>query len=129
MFDWKFQYGRLTADPELKQTQSGISYLNFSVATTTRYKGTDNDPTFEDWKAWRGTAETISKYFKKGQRIFLYGHAESESWEKEGKKYHKIVHVVDSFDFIDYKVSEKADNLAINEFVTVDTEQEELPFY
>ena len=122
--------GRLTADPELKQTQSGISYLEVTIAWNEKYKDTETS-CFLRCKAWRHTAEFISKWFRKGQEIIVVGRMVTESWEKDGEKQSRTICQVDKANFCGSvsKVSEKADNSAINEFVTVDTEQEELPFY
>jgi single-strand DNA-binding protein len=58
--------GRITADPELKQTQTGISTVSFSVAVNRRFatKGTDDNQTdFINVRAWRQTAEFINRFF------------------------------------------------------------------
>lgn len=75
--------GRLTKDPELKQTQSGVSMLLFTVAWSERYKETETK-CFLLCKAWRQTAEFINTYFSKGQEIVLEGHMVTEEW-KEGE--------------------------------------------
>ena len=64
--------GRLTADPELKQTQSGIAVVTFTLAVNRRFQSRNADGAnaqqadFISLVAWRQTAEFISKYFKKG---------------------------------------------------------------
>ena len=68
--------GRLTADPELRQTQSGIASCRFTVAVNRRYKNESTgeyDADFITCQAWRQTAEFISKYFSKGKMIALEG--------------------------------------------------------
>ena len=68
--------GRLTADPELRQTQSGISSCRFTVAVNRRYKNESTgeyDADFITCVAWRQTAEFVSKYFSKGKMIALEG--------------------------------------------------------
>lgn len=68
--------GRLTADPELRQTQSGIASCRFTVAVNRRYKNESTgeyDADFISCQAWRQTAEFISKYFSKGKMIALEG--------------------------------------------------------
>lgn len=67
--------GRLTADPELRQTQSGISSCRFTVAVNRKFKNDkgDYDADFITCVAWRQTAEFISKYFSKGKMIALEG--------------------------------------------------------
>ena len=63
--------GRLTADPELKQTQSGISVVSFTIAVNRKYSKEQQQTDFISVIAWRQTAEFISRYFKKGSAICL----------------------------------------------------------
>lgn len=67
--------GRLTADPELRQTQSGISCCRFTVAVNRKSKNQNGeyDTDFISCTAWRQTAEFVSKYFSKGKMIALTG--------------------------------------------------------
>lgn len=68
--------GRLTADPELRQTQSGISCCRFTVAVNRKFKNKDTDEYEADFipcVAWRQTAEFVSRYFSKGKMIALTG--------------------------------------------------------
>lgn len=67
--------GRLTADPELRQTQNGTSSCRFTVAVNRRYKNDkgEYDADFVTCVAWRQTAEFVSKYFAKGQMIAVEG--------------------------------------------------------
>lgn len=72
---------RLTADPELKTTQSGVEYCNFSVAADRDYKnGEEKLADFIPVKAWRGSAKFISQYFKKGDPILLEGRIEVDKY-------------------------------------------------
>lgn len=74
--------GRLTKDPELKSTQSGISTLLFNVAWSNKYKDVETK-CFLLCRAWRQTAEFISTYFKKGQEIIIVGHLETQKWDDD----------------------------------------------
>ncbi len=68
--------GRLTADPELRQTQSGISSCRFTVAVDRRYTDKSNGERQADFiscVAWRQTAEFVSRYFNKGKLIAVEG--------------------------------------------------------
>lgn len=81
--------GRLTADPELKQTQNGVSVLSFGIAVDRDYtqQGEDRQADFINIVAWRQTAEFISRYFTKGQMIALKGSIQTRSYEdKQGNK-------------------------------------------
>ena len=64
--------GRLTAAPEVKTTGSGLSVTSFSIAVDRRHiKGEEKAADFFNVTAWRGTAEFIGKYFKKGDPIIV----------------------------------------------------------
>lgn len=75
--------GRLTADPELRQTQSGISSCRFTVAVNRSFKNDkgEYDADFVSCIAWRQTAEFVSKYFSKGQMIALDGELRTGSYQ------------------------------------------------
>lgn len=76
--------GRLTKDPEFKTTQSGLSVCRFTVAVDRPYSKDQTD--FINCIAWRKTAEFISSYFSKGQRIALTGSIQTGSYtDKDGK--------------------------------------------
>lgn len=75
--------GRLTADPELRQTQSGISSCRFTVAVNRRFadKNTgERQADFISCTAWRQTAEFVSRYFKKGSMICVEGNLRTGSY-------------------------------------------------
>lgn len=100
--------GRLGQDPEIRYTQSGVAVTSFSVATGFRWK--DQDGNWQDrteWhnlKAWRGLAETVSTYLKKGSKVYIEGRLETSSWEDENKKKHyKTEIVVDELIMLDSK--------------------------
>lgn len=78
--------GRMARDPELKQTQSGVSVCNFTIAVDRDYKNGDDKVTdWVDCVAWRGTAEFISKFMGKGRMVVVSGALQSKKWQdKEG---------------------------------------------
>lgn len=90
MFNKWIGMGRLTADPELKQTTSGISVCKFTVAVDRKYKGKDSEKQtdFINITAWRGTAEFVSKYFTKGKMIVIEGTLQNNNYEKDGVKHY-----------------------------------------
>lgn len=90
-----FEIGRLTADPELKTTGSGIAVTSFTIAVD-RYYSKDKEKTtdFLDCVAWRNTAEFICKYFSKGDPIVIEGSLQSRSWEDQNGKKRKAVEIV-----------------------------------
>ncbi len=80
--------GRLTADPELKQTPSNISVTSFTIAVDRDYETNGKRETdFFDVVAWRGTAEFITRNFSKGKLITIVGSLQTRKWEdKNGNK-------------------------------------------
>jgi single-strand DNA-binding protein len=97
--------GRLTADPELKSTQNGISVLAFSIAVS-RKAGKDKpqETDFITCVAWRQTAEFINRYFKKGSSICVTGYLQVRKWEDQnGQKRSATDVVVDEALFVDSK--------------------------
>ena len=94
--------GRLTAAPELKTTQSGISTVRFSVAVERRYnkQGDERQTDFIDCVAWRQTAEFVSKYFNKGSMIAVIGSIQTRNYEDKNGNKRKAVEVqVDNVSF------------------------------
>lgn len=86
--------GRLTADPEIKTTNSGLSVVSFSVACDRNYgKDQEKQTDFIPCTAWRQTAEFIGKYFHKGSMIAVEGAMQSRKYtDKDGKN--RIVYEV-----------------------------------
>lgn len=80
--------GNLTADPELKQTTSGISMCNFSIAVNRKMKvqgGQDCD--FINIVAWRSSAEFVTRYFRKGKPILVCGELQTRNYTNgQGQK-------------------------------------------
>ena len=74
--------GRLTRDPELRTTQSGVSVTSFTVAVDRDYtpQGGQKETDFIDCVAWRQGGEFVSKYFHKGSMIVVSGRLESRKW-------------------------------------------------
>lgn len=83
MFNKAILIGRLTAEPERKETTSGIPVLNFTVATDRPYKDAEGErkADFLNCTAWRQQAEFICKYFHKGDPIGIEGRIETRSYE------------------------------------------------
>lgn len=75
--------GRLTADPELRQTPNGTSVCSFSVAVNRAYSGANGErqADFINCVAWRQTAEFISRYFRKGNMIGLNGSIQTRQYQ------------------------------------------------
>ena len=98
--------GRLTADPELRRTQSGLATTRFTVAVDRRFakQGEEKQTDFINIVAWRQTAEFICKYFTKGQRIALTGSIQTGSYTaNDGTKRYTFDVVADSVEFTEKK--------------------------
>ena len=98
--------GRITADPELKQTTSGVSVLRFTLAINRRFSRNseqgEQQTDFITMVAWRQTAEFISKYFRKGSAICVTGSIQTRSWtDQQGQKRYGTDVVVDEAMFVD----------------------------
>ena len=80
--------GRLTRDPEAGRTGSDVSYCRFSIAVDRAYvkEGEERKADFIDCVAWRGTADFVSKWFKKGDMIGVVGSLQTGTYEKDGVK-------------------------------------------
>ena len=103
--------GRLTGDPELKTTQSGVSVTSFSVAVDRAFRSKDQErqTDFINCVAWRGTAEFITRYFRKGQRIALHGSLQSRNYTaNDGSKRTAFEVVVDNAFFCESKGGQAA---------------------
>ena len=90
--------GRLTADPELKNTSSGISVTSFTIAVDRGYQkaGEERKADFIDVVAWRNTADFVSKYFRKGSMIIVQGELQTRIYEDKNGNKRKAVEVVAS---------------------------------
>lgn len=100
--------GRMTKDAELKTTSSGINYCNFIIAVDRKFKDANGNrqADFIACVAWRTTAEFISKYFKKGNRIAVVGSIQTRSYEDQSGNKHLVTEViVDEAEFVESKAA------------------------
>lgn len=102
--------GRLTRDPELRQTSNGTPVTSFSIAVNRAYssqqEGANGQPTadFINCVAWRNRAEFVCKYFKKGSSICVVGSIQTRSWtDNNGQKQYATDVVADEINFVDSK--------------------------
>ena len=93
--------GRLTADPELRTTGSGIAVTSFTVAVDRSYRsGEERQTDFINVVAWRQTAEFVSRYFQKGSMIAVRGRIQQRNYEdKNGNKRTAFEIVADEVSF------------------------------
>ena len=89
--------GRLTANPELKQTGNGVAVTSFTIAVDRKYsKDSEKKADFITIVVWRQTAEFICKYFLKGSAIIICGELQTRSWKDADGKNRYITEVVAS---------------------------------
>lgn len=88
--------GRLTRDPELRNTAQGTAVASFSLACERDYapNGGSKETDFIDIVAWRSTAEFVSKYFSKGQLVAVTGRLQIRDWTDSDSVRHRIPEVV-----------------------------------
>ena len=98
----------MTADPELKQTQGGLSVCSFSIAVNRRFKGENGQQEcdFITIVAWRQQAEFVTRYFKKGNPILVCGSLQTRTWtDNQGNKRYATEVVADEVSFVGNKES------------------------
>lgn len=102
MYNRVILMGRLTADPELKQTQSGLYFSRFSVAVDRGYakQGEERKTDFFDVVCWKQTAEFVNRYFSKGRMIHLEGRLQNNNYtDQNGVKHYRVEIQVDNVGF------------------------------
>ena len=140
--------GRLTRDPELRQTPSGVPVASFTLAVDRGYTpkdGSEKQTDFIDVVAWRNTGEFVSKYFVKGQMAAVTGRLQIRDWtDKDGNKRRSAEVVAESIYFTESKKSREANIIHTDakddynpsfatpvessEFAELDMDEGELPF-
>lgn len=127
--------GRLTAEPEIRQANSGTSVASFTVACDRKFKR-EGQPTadFIRCKAFGKTAEFIEKYFRKGNRIGLTGSIQTGSYQnKDGQTVYTTDILVENVEFVESKNSSSGGNQQQepkqnDDFMSVPDVMAELPF-
>ena len=114
MFNKIILMGRLTKDPELKTTQSGVTMCRFSIAVDRAYsKGQEKQTDFFDITAWRQTAEFVSKYFSKGKCILIEGKLQNNNYtDQNGVKQYRNAIIADNVAFCGDKTSNQQNGQA-----------------
>lgn len=127
--------GRLTADPELKNTQSGVSVTSFTLAVDRDFKSQngEREADFIPVVAWKQTAEFITKYFSKGDMAIVSGRLQSRRWtDRDGNNRTAIEIVAENVYFCGPKKSQQEKNFnqladAVDKFQEIE-EPGNLPF-
>ena len=120
--------GRLTKNPELRRTSTGLPVASFTLAVDRDFDKTKTD--FVDCAAWRNTAEFIEKYFEKGQLMIASGKLQSREWsDKNGNNRVAWEVVVDNAYFGDRKRESNNQTYdAQPEFTEITEDSGDLPF-
>lgn len=112
--------GRLTRDPELRRTGSGVAVASFYLAVDRDHNpkdGGEKETDFIDCVAWRQTAEFVSKYFTKGQMAVVSGRLQIRNWtDKEGNKRRNAEIVADNVYFGDSKKQDQGNSVIHGQF-------------
>ena len=98
--------GRLTSNPDMKYTQSGVAVANFSIAVDRDFKNKDGEreTDFFDVTCWRGLAETVGNNLTKGRLVAVQGRLQQDRWEnQEGQKRSKVIINADEVRFLGSK--------------------------
>ena len=122
--------GRLTADPEVRQTPNGISVCSFTIAVD-RFSNGEKKADFINCVAWRTNADNIARYFAKGNMIAINGNIQTRQYQDKdtGKNRTAFEVVVDRFHFAGVNQnSGNATPTAPAGFETVDDTSGDLPF-
>lgn len=104
-----FLIGNLTHDPELTETQSGISVCRFSIAVNRRSSDGERKADFFNVTAWRGLGETVARYAQKGNKLAVCGNIELREYEdREGVKRTAIDIIAQDIEFLTPKPQEES---------------------
>lgn len=129
MYNKAILIGRLTADPEIKQTPSGAAVTSFSIAVNRSYDRKITD--FINIVAWQKSAEFISKYFYKGNAIGIEGNIQTRSYkDRQGNNRTAFEVVAEKVFFVESKKSKEGDINAkpnVDDFAEIG-EDDDLPF-
>lgn len=132
--------GRMTSDPELRRTNSGVPVASFTLAVDRDFadkNSGEKETDFIDCVAWRSTAEFVDKYFGKGRMAVVSGRLQIRSWtDNNGNKRRNAEIVADNVYFGDSKNSNSGNSeitsnftgFVPNDFAMIDGEDMKLPF-
>lgn len=106
-----FMIGNMTKDPELSETNSGVAVCRFSIAVNRRRTSADAEQQtdFFNVTTWRGLAETVSRYCKKGNKVAVAGQIQIRQYEdREGAKRTSVDVVAEEVEFLSQKPNNEA---------------------
>lgn len=129
MFNKVILIGRLTKEPELRNTQTGKSVVSASLATSKKWKDKDGQlqekTEFHNLVVWQG-AEAFAQYLNKGSKVAIEGELQTRNWDdpKSGTKKYTTEVVVNNFIFLDSK--KQAEGSTTNEIKTNNNNEDEI---
>ena len=120
--------GRLTGDPEIRQTTTNKAVCNFRIAVRRRFnKQSEEDSDFFPVTAWEKTGEFCNTYFRKGQQVVLIGRVQNRSWNDEQNNKHSITEIIAEEAYFAEGKRDSAATPGAESYVPIH-EAEELPF-
>lgn len=124
--------GRLTRDPEVRTTPSGANVVSVGIATNftwTDQAGAKKEQVeFHNVVAWRGLADTMAKYLKKGSRVYIEGRLQTKAWDgNDGQKKNRTEIVADKMIMLDSKGRSDAQEPSADMSAEASAKAEEIP--
>ena len=120
--------GRLTKDPEIRSTATGMQVASFTLAVNRRFAKEEPKADFFNVTAWNKTAEFVGKYFTKGQQILVSGRLENRSWEDNaGVKRYATDVIAEEVEFADSKKEDKEEWKPADKHIDI-LDESDLPF-
>ena len=121
--------GRLTKDPELRYTTSGVPVTRFTLAVNRNYTNQqgEREVDFIPITVWRGAAESCAKYLAKGRLVAVAGRIQTGSYEKDGQRHYTTEVVADEVKFLEWGNKQEQGQGDIPGFIPYEND-EELPF-
>lgn len=126
--------GRLTRDPELRQTAGGTSNVRLGLGVTRRRKDSSGEwgdaPSYFDIEVFGKQAESIAQYTRKGSQVAVSGELEQQRWETPGgDKRSKVVVIASSVQFLGSRSDNQGPSVSPNDAVSVPTDDDDpIPF-
>ena len=127
--------GRLTKDPEMRRTGSGVAVTSFTIACDRDFgQNGQKETDFIDVTCWRNTAEFVNSYFNKGRMAVVSGRLQIRKWtDKNGNERRSAEVVADNVYFGDSKSSSNTQNFVpsgepLPDYAVVDGDDDSLPF-
>jgi len=121
--------GRLTKDPDLRYTTSGVPVTRFTLAVNRNFTNSqgEREADFIPITVWRGQAENCAKYLAKGRLVAVSGRIQTGSYDKDGQRHYTTEVVADEVRFLEWGNKQEQGQDDIPGFVPYEND-EELPF-